>query len=244
MGTWHAPHGHSREWRRKRHRHHRSSASPLLRYTVIALAAILVITLAWRGIRWAAHPSYTSRVAATSYPDAAAMPSAAADSAAAWQRNYKDAVGLAAQDAAAGNISQAEVAVDRADTIITVQRLESGTAPQEFFAPAVAAFDLVLVKHSDDVRLTEHVTLARISLAEFRSALEVNPPQSVDSKRISLGAPREVAAGTTLDPATAGAGVLDATLMPDTAEISLRPSSPRIPAMISQAAPTISADQP
>jgi hypothetical protein len=254
LGTWNAPHGHSREWRRKRHRYNRSSDSLFLRYTVFALAAVLVITLAWRGIRWTAHPSYTSRVAATSSPDAAAMPPVAADPQSTWQRDYKDAVGLAAQDADAGNISQAEVAVDRAETIITAQRLESGVAPQEFFAPAVAAFDRVLTRHSDDVRLTEHVTLARISLAEFRSSLEADPTgvasynyygeepvgggggtgdkpyirqeaQTNNSKRVSLGAPREVAAGTTLDPDTAGAGILDATLMPDTAEILLPPSS-------------------
>jgi hypothetical protein len=225
VGTWNAPHGHSREWRRKRHRHHRSSASPLLRFAVLALAAVLVTTLAWRGIRWTTHPSYTSRAAATTYPYAAAMPAASADAAATWQRDYQDAVDLAAQDVSAGNISQAEVAVDRAETVITAQRLESGSVPQEFFAPAIAALDRVLAKHSDDARLAEHVTLARISVAELRSSVEAEPPQSAGAKRVSIGGPREVAGGVTLDPATAGAGILDAALMPDTAEILLPPSS-------------------
>jgi hypothetical protein len=223
LGTWNTPHGHPREWHRRRHRRHRSSASPFLRYAVVALAAVLVITLAWRGIRWTTPPAYPARIANT--PSSYAITTPAASAAAIWQRDYKDALDIATQDASAGNISQAEVAVDRAETVITAQRLESGSAPAEFFAPALTALDGVLAKHSDDARLTEHVTLTRISLAEFRSSLAAELPEPAEAKRASIGVPREVAAGATLDPASAGAGILDATLMPSTAEILLPPSS-------------------
>ena len=221
MGTWNAPSGHAREWRRKRHRHRSPSASPLLRYAVIGLAAILVITLGWHGIRWTAHP-----VRSPAYPTVYTPPVASDAAGAAWQREYNESLHIASDELAAGNISEAEVAVDRAETIITAQRLESGAVRPDFFAPALATLDGVLAKQRPpDARLTEHITLARISLAEFRSSLEPEPPQSSDTKRVSIGVPRELAADSTLDPAKLGARVLDATIMPGTAEVLLPPSS-------------------
>jgi hypothetical protein len=231
LGTWNAPHGHSHEWRRKRHRNHsrRSSASPLLRYAVFALSTVLVITLLWRGIRWTAHPAYTPRVAGTASSYALTVPAEATNATAMWQRDYKDALDLAAQDASEGNISQAEIAVDRAETVITAQRLELGSAPAEFFAPALAQLDRVLAKHSDDARLAEHVTLTRISLAEFRTAAVEDfgsfQPDRSPIQGVQISAPREISANERLDPASLGGKLLDANSMADTAEILLPPSS-------------------
>jgi hypothetical protein len=227
LGTWNAPEGHSREWRHKRrHYRHRSSSSPFLRYTALALAGVLAITLVWRGIHWTMHSAHTASVPAASWQYVPTSPTASADAVAAlWQREYDEALDIAAQDVSGGQISQAEVAVDRAETVITAQRLQSGNARPEFFAPAVAALDRVLAKRPDDTRLSEHVTLARISLAEFRSSLASDPPQPADVKRISIGVPRELTAGSTLDPASFGARILDASLMPGTAEMLLPPSS-------------------
>lgn len=222
MGTWNTPHGHSRVWRSKRQRHRKPSASPFLRYTVIGLAAILVITLGWHGIRWTMHPAYSARVDGTPSTYIYTPP---VDATAIWQRDYKEALDLATQDLAAGNTAEAEVAVDRAETVITAQRLQSASVSQDFFEPALAALDRVLANEPDDTRLREHVTLARISLAEFRSSLEPEPPQSADTKRVSIGVPRELAANSALDPATLGARFLDASIMPGTAEILLPPSS-------------------
>jgi hypothetical protein len=221
LGTWNAPHGHSREWRSKRHRHRKPSAPPFLRYTVIALASVLVITLGWHGIRWTLHPAYS---AGTPSPYIYS-PAPATDATAVWQRDYKEALDNATQNLAAGKTAEAEVAVDRAETVITAQRLQSSTASQDFFQPALAALDGVLAKEPDDTRVREHVTLARVSLAEFRSSLESEPPQSADTKRVSIGVPRELAANSALDPATLGARVLDASIMPSSAEILLPPSS-------------------
>lgn len=227
MGNWNAPHPHARQWRRVKHRRHRSSASPYLRYAVIALAAVLVMTLAWRGIRWTAH-QYGPKVSplSSSYAPLAASADTSADVRASnWQRDFSGALAIAAQDVADGQVGAAEVAVDRAETILTTQRLISASAEPEFFEPALAALDRVLAQRPDDLRLREHVTLARISLAEFRSSLVAEPPPPPNARRVAIGVPREVAAGDTLDPASFGGSILDATLMPDTAEILLPPSS-------------------
>ncbi len=210
-----------------KHRRHRFSASPYLSYAAIALAAVLVIALAWRGIRWTARP-YGAAVSglSPSYSPLAASADTSSDArAAAWQRDFNDALDSATQEVADGQVGAAEVAVDRAETILTTQRLISAVAKPEFFEPALAALDRVLAKRSDDARLREHVTLARISLAEFRSSLVPEPLPSADAKRVAIGVPREVAAGDTLDPASFGGRILDATLMPGTAEILLPPSS-------------------
>lgn len=225
MGNWNAPHSHARQWRRVKHRRHRSFASPYLRYATIALAAVLLITLAWRGIRWTAHP-YVGAPFPSSYGPLAASADTSSDPrTAAWQRDFNDALTSATQDVADGRVSAAEVAVDRAETIVTTQRLISADAKPEFFEPALATLDRIIAKQPDDARLREHVTLARISLAEFRSSLVPEPALSSDAKRVAIGVPREVAAGDTLDPASFGGRILDATLMPGTAEILLPPSS-------------------
>lgn len=235
MGNWNTPHPHARQWRRVRHRRrrHLSYRPQYLRYSAIALAAVLAFTFAWRGIRWTMHSygdavpgiaaSYTPQPASASVLNSTVTASDSRNSI--WQRQFNDALDIATQNVAAGQIGQAEVSVDRAEIVVTSQRLQSGTARPEFFAPAVASLDRVLAKRPDDTRLSEHVTLARISLAEFRSSLASDPPQPADAKRVSIGVPRELAAGSTLDPATLGARILDASLMPGTAEILLPPSS-------------------
>jgi hypothetical protein len=220
LGTWNAPQGHAREWRRKRHHHRRTgaSASPFLRLTVLVLAAVLLVTLVWHGIRWTLHPARS--------PAYVYVPPVSANATAMWQREFNENLGIASDDVTAGNLSEAEVAVDRAETVITSQRLQSSSAAPDFFPAALTSLDGILAKRKPlDARLTEHVTLARISLAEFRSSLEPEPPQSSDTRRVSIGVPRELAANSVLDPATLGGLVLDASVMADTAEVLLPPSS-------------------
>jgi hypothetical protein len=198
-----------------------------MRYATITLAAVLLFTLAWRGIGWTKHPYSTSQVAASaSYsPIPAVAPGAEDPRATGWQRDFNDALLSATQDLSSGQIGAGEVAVDRADTILTTERLISASAQPDFFAPALTALDRLLEKRPDDTRLFEHVTLARISLAEFQSSLAPDPPQPSVAKRIAIGVPREIAAGEKLDSTSFGGQILDATLMPDTAEALLPPSS-------------------
>jgi hypothetical protein len=223
------------------------SAPAYVRYTILLLAAALIVTLGWRGVRWTMHEA-RPRAAATATTYEPSSPEAAGARAALLQSNFAQALDIALQDAGAGNFSSAEMGVDRAELLITTARLQSGYAPPEFFAPALAQLDRVLAKRPDDARLLEHVTLARISLAEFRSSLSPAlgvPPDGTPSvttgavkgspdvmqfittysKSIKLAAPREIAANQLVDRAQLGGNYLDATLMPDTAEILLPPST-------------------
>lgn len=196
-----------------------SSAPAFVRYTVFALAAVLVVTLAWRVIRWTMR---TGDSVASGY--SAPLPSSAPRPPA-WQSDFAIALDGAQRDAAAGNFGSAEMDVDRAESIVTTERLRSDPAQMDFFAPALASLDRIMTQRPDDQRLLEHVTLARISVAEMRSSLAADPPGASSAQRVSIGAPREIAPNQTLDPPTLGAQILDATLMPDTSEILLPPYS-------------------
>lgn len=222
LSSWNSTGGHSHH----RHRHHSRRSSPsapaFVRYTVLALAAILIVTLVWRGIRWTMHPRNAAANAAS--PLIAIDPRATL-----WQLDFTQTLEAAAHDAAAGNISSAEMGVDRAESTITMARLINASAPPDFFASALAELDQIVKEHPGDERLFEHVTLARISLAELRSSQNTDPSATPSGDksvvRLSIGAPREIDANQTLDPATLGGSYLDATLMPDTSEILLPPAS-------------------
>jgi hypothetical protein len=254
LGTWNAPSGYSRHRRRGRGRRTSASAPAYVRYTVLALAAALVVTLGWRGVRWTMHPAQRQMTNAP-MQDASAPADAHSSDTSEWQRDFTYALASATTDAEAGNIAAAEISVDRAENFVTVARLQSRAAPPELFVPALAQLDRILKQRPDDTRLLEHVTLARISLAELASSQAAAPDTSsaADSavyyggnpagggggtgekpysrrevdpnvgKRISISAPREIAAGETLDRKSFGGSYLDATLMPDTAEILLPP---------------------
>jgi hypothetical protein len=224
------------------------SAPAYVRYTVMALAVALVITLGWRGVRWTMHEARPVPIASTSTYAPSSAEAVAARSAR-WQHDLTDTLDGAARDAGAGNISSAEMAVDRAETTITASRLTPGSATpnRDYFPTALAALDRVLQQHPDDARLLEHVTLARISIAELRSSMSPAlgvPPDGTPSvttgtvkggdvihffttysKSVRLTAPREIAANQLVDRALLGGNYLDATFMPDTSEILLPPFS-------------------
>lgn len=196
-----------------------------MRYAAIGLAAILAVTLAWRGMRWTVSPYRTSDAEVLSSYSQLSTNASADGRVVSWQRDFSDALNGAMQDLADGRPSEAEIAVDRAETILTTERLISGDAKAEFFEPALSALDRVVAGHSDDSRLVEHVDLARISLAELRSSLVPVPMEAADGKRVSIAVPREIMAGDTLDPSSFNGRILDASVMPDTAEILLPPTS-------------------
>jgi len=123
----------------------------------------------------------------------------------------------------------------------------------DFFEVANSKLDLVLRQNPDNSRLLEHVTMARVNLAQLRSAVEgahglaassstssdnltTGPtggaesvktalPSAPGARKITIAAPKEIEANHILDPQTLGGDTIDATLMPDTAEILLPPSS-------------------
>jgi hypothetical protein len=218
LGTWNASGGYSRHRRRRSSRHIKSSAPAFVRYTVFAITVVLVLSLAWRGIRWTTRPGSAASI--YSPPAVASAPRTPV-----WQSDFATALDIAQREATGGNFGSAEMAVDHAESIVTTERLQSATAPTDFFAPSLAALDRIAAQRPDDQRLIEHVTLARISIAEMRSSLAADPGGAPSAERVSIGAPREIGANQTLDPASLGAPILDATVMPDTAEILLPPYS-------------------
>lgn len=225
MGTWNTPGPHARQWRHTKHRRHRNA--PWVRYAAIALAAVLAITMAWRGVRWTLSPENVPPAdVAASYSSLAsgALPAADARNAG-WQNDFNTALASAEQDVADGQLGAGEIAVDRADTVLTTERLIGASANPDFFAPALSALDRLAARKPPDVRLFEHVTLTRISLAELQSSLTAEPVEPADTKRVALGVPRAIVAGESIDPSSFNGQILDATLMPETAEILLPPST-------------------
>jgi hypothetical protein len=184
-----------------------------------------------------------------------------------WQQDVLDSLDKSAGEVGVGQISQAEIGVDRAASLLAAARLRSQRSESEFFQRTITGLDRVWNQRPSDDRLFQHVTQARIELATLRVAQNGPAPEGnaisiapngkdpswnpaehsgggnspaagaaqpvthgdasageSSAGRISIGAPREIAANFTLNPASLGGSYLDATLMPDTAEILLPPA--------------------
>jgi len=198
------------------------------RYTgiaVLVLAAALVGRLAWQGTHYILHGAQRGAVVRFVAPG----PGSNAYLFAPWESDAIISLDAGVQDARAGKMMAAEMDVDRSASIVTGMRLQSRLASPPFFEVSIADLDRVLQGHADDERMMEHVTEVRAALAELRSSTNVADDPTLaskpDAKRVSIGAPRELAGDSTLDPETLRSNYLDATLMPDTAEILLPPAS-------------------
>lgn len=249
------PSGRARRWiRRKEPIPMPWFARPLL----ILLSLALIGTLTWQGVQYALHGRQR---AAESIATPPAAPSATGQ--AAWQRDVIVSLDEASRHASEVDLAPTEVAVDHAASILTLARVKSQTAPADFFEVVVRKLDEILGAYHQNTRLIEHVTLARIDLAQLRSALEAVPagvptaleptdlllpsaasasadpaghgPHAGDAaasnadqapaSHVVLRAPREIAIGSVLNPASLGGNFLDATNMPSEAEILEPPSS-------------------
>lgn len=249
MSIWQTPSGRSRRWVRRKDT---NIPAPLYaRLTILALLVALAGTLGWYGSRALLHrrsPSEISPVAQAA--SLSHLPSATI----AWQSDALSSIESGIHEAQGGNITAAEVAMDRAASIIEAARVASRKAPADFFETVSGSLDRALQNHPENNRLFEHVTMARINLAQLRSAQSLSPAQELgssgvnpaesagqpggnskeDSSRqsvpvksgeVTIGSPREIAANHLLDPSTLGGNTIDATLMPETMEILLPPSS-------------------
>lgn len=241
--------------RRPRRPFLRSTRAPFAQIVVVLVALVLVGRLAWQGVKYLQRPRPgtsssgvspgTSSNGASPAPDAYQGASPAPNSSSApspgantypgtipvpsapdpWLFDIMSSIDEAQRDAASGNLSQSEVAIDRAGVVLTTMRLESRNAPPEFFATTIEKLDQLLRAHPDDARLLDHVTDTRTDLADLRSSLVAAPALPADVKRIVSGGPRTVARQGTLNPAALGADYLDATPMPDTMEMLTVPSA-------------------
>jgi hypothetical protein len=163
LTIWETPSGRRRRWSRRGHR--RASPPFYARLGVLALGSVLLVTMAWKGfqqvLRWSGHAS----PAPASQPgsNGVARPSDP------WQRDVVESIGAATLEAQAGNITRAEMAVDRASSLIEAATIEARRGAPDFFELAIEGLDGTLRPHPDNERLVEHVTLARIELAQLRS---------------------------------------------------------------------------
>ena len=255
FGIWDAPNRRDRRWERRKTGF--APAPTYVRVAVVTLAIVLVGTLVWQGVKRLLDPakmagSDTSHFYVTPPSDRAAV--------AAWQTALSDALEQAVGQGAGGNITAAEMQTDRAAAILMSTRMQAQVAAPDFFEHTVRELDRVLRTHPDNERLVEHVTLARIELAQLRSAqaalpegtgggevgapkiggasemgsanpgMNVGPdaraPHAVNIPgHVVLAAPRALTANELLNPAALRGNYIDATLMPDTSEILLPPST-------------------
>jgi hypothetical protein len=242
LGSWHIPPGGPLRrlygGRRRRVIDAGRGRSPWPRYlgwVVVIMALALVGRLAWQGSRYFLRPERPVGAGQT----AARAPGSDAHAFAPWERDVLASLDNGIQDAGAGRTVAAEMDVDRAASMATAMRLQSRTAQTDFFGASVAELDRVMAANPKDDRMLDHVTQVRIALAELRSSQndaaktqaagdEIAPVSGAtkrDPEHVSVDEPRELAPDTVLDPSTLGGKYLDATFMPETAEILLPPAS-------------------
>jgi hypothetical protein len=257
---WDTASGRDRRWTKRSGGY--SPAPRYARVVIVLLAATLVGTLAWQGIQSLRHPApkFSVNGPSSSANYVARNETTSGSSAAAWQSDVANALQTAAAQGVAGNVTAAEVEVDRAASIVMSARMQAQTAPPEFYARNLTSLDGVLKTQPDNSRLVEHVTMARIELADLRSAergsnsgtdaaknedtpdiktypgatatpmLDVGPGSQARHSvavpgHVVIASPRALNAQSVLDRATLGGNYLDATLMPETSEVLLPPST-------------------
>src|SRR5580704_9190044 len=255
FGIWDTPSGRDRRWERRKRGF--APAPMYVRLAVVALAATLVATLVWQGAKRLLDPA---KMAGSETPHFYVTPPSDRPSVAAWQTALSDALEQAVAQAVGGNITAAEMQTDRAATILMSTRMQGQAAAPDFFERSVSQLDRVLRSHPENERLIEHVTLARIELAQLRSAQPALPegtggaaagpaknaasspvgrpnselrggpgveaPHAVNIPgHVVLAAPQALTANELLDPAALRGNYIDATLMTETSEILLPPST-------------------
>jgi hypothetical protein len=255
FGIWDTPSGRDRRWERRKSAF--APAPTYVRLAVVALATTLAATLAWQGAKRLLDPA---KMAGSDAPHFFTRPPSDRSGMAAWQTALSDSLEQAVAQGVGGNITAAEMQTDRAAAILMSTRMQAQVAAPDFFEHTVRELDRVLRTHPENERLIEHVTLARIELAQLRSAQPAVPEgasggESGAAKRPSassapgpnpevsvgpgvqapnaanipghavFGAPKALAANELLDSAALRGNYIDATLMPDTSEILLPPST-------------------
>jgi hypothetical protein len=217
---WDVPSGRSRRWG-VRHGPY-NSAPGWARAAVVILGLALLGMLAWQGAQKVLH-----RGRKTTLPALAVAPTAPPVES--WERGITEALEVAAADAQGGDITAAEMGVDRAASIVSAARIRSATPAPDLFDATLGQLDRIDRSHPEGQRLLEHTTLARIELAGLLSSLEPAPPArqagAEDAEAVVLASPRAIASRFTLDPASLGKTKIDATNMPASAEILLPPHS-------------------
>jgi hypothetical protein len=224
------------------------------RVVITLLLILLVGTFVWQGIGAIARHRQRAVAGAATASTPAARPAGPAPQPIPWQRDVMMSLESAVQQAQSGNLTAAEMDVDRGSSILETARLHLDGASPDFFTSVVEQLDRVAVVHPENARLTDHTRLVRIDLAELRSALAgpapavapagapaalvtavqpglanpgAAPAAGPEGRRVMFGAPRSIAAGQDLTPARLGGNYVDASVMPDFSEM-LEPPATRL----------------
>jgi hypothetical protein len=164
MGSpmWSEPRG-----RAKMRRHRKDARAPnWVRVLVIVALVVVVGTLAWWGVADMVPRSH----GVPPPPKLVAKPDAG--SPATWQREAAASFDAALREATAGNLTAAQMAVDRGAAIVIDARVQRRPATPDYFETSIAQLDRVVHAHPGNERLDEHVNLARIEIAQLRSSLD------------------------------------------------------------------------
>ncbi len=137
------------------------------RVAIPILVIVLFIAVAWYFVPSLLHHSGGATVASVKVPN----PVASAPALAPWQRDVNDSLEQSVRSGMTGNLTDAMLDVDRADSLITTARLESHDAQPKFFMDTLESLDRIMQQREDDPRLFDHVMQARIALAELRTSL-------------------------------------------------------------------------
>lgn len=206
-----------------------STAIPMPRYAqivVVTLALAVVISAGWGTYQWLRSESPKLAMAGAGV---GGTPRVGVPQSGDWQSDATAALDASVRDAEAGNITEAEIDTDRAAGVLQMVRLHPVSATPDFFSGAVGQLDRVMHARPDSNRLAEHARLAEIALAELRSSMEspsrAARPSDTEAKHLVVRAPRTIAMNIELTPTLLGGNYLDATSMPDSAEILEPPST-------------------
>ena len=137
---WDTASGRDRRWGKRSGGY--TPAPAYVRVVVLVLAAVLVGTFAWQGIQTLRHP-------AAKYPEiktpgnvnyvARNGTTPGGPPVAAWETDVAEALQTAVTQGSTGNITAAEVEVDRAASIITSARMKGQPVSPDFWARSVTA---------------------------------------------------------------------------------------------------------
>lgn len=237
-GNWETPGGISSRWRNRRgpgvFAPERGGASRILRIVVVVLACVLVGTLAWQGYEKYFRPPEKSQggeLAPIGRPYSAE--SASDPAARRWQQDFLSALRAATAAGKDGDVTSAEMETDRAASIVGSAWQKGFVAEPEFFFAALVALDGVASTHPESERLADHAFQAKIALAELRwgggdsiHSGDVGANNaSIPAGRLVLSAPRAIAAHQAVNAAAIGSSYVDATKMPESAEVFLPPAT-------------------
>ncbi|HEY0701661.1 MAG TPA: hypothetical protein VGD60_02740 [Candidatus Acidoferrales bacterium] len=167
---WDTASGRDRRWSKRGGGY--PAAPGYARVVIMLLAVVLVGTLAWQGIQALLHPApkYPPVNAPGNANYVARAGTSGSGATPAWQADVAGAMQAATAQGTAGNVTAAEVEVDRAASIVMSARMQGQKPTADFYVRNIAALDSALKTQPDNARMLEHVTLARMELADLRSA--------------------------------------------------------------------------